>query len=51
MKADLLAQEVTSPRFCPDLAGQSLELSRARDKRGQIEAEGLFDRPPSPFRA
>ena len=51
VKADLLAQEMTRPRLRPDLAGQALELGRARDKRGQVEAEGLFDRAPSPFRA
>src|SRR3954447_21461887 len=49
LQADLLAQEMTRPRLCPDLAGQALELGRARDKRGQVEAEGLFDRSPLPF--
>ena len=49
MKADLLAQKVARPCFCPDLAGEALELGRPRDKRGQVEAEGLFDRAPLPF--
>ena len=49
MKADLLAQEMTSPRLGPDLAGEALELGRACDKGGQVEAEGLFDRPPLAF--
>src|SRR4051812_4108264 len=49
VKANLLAQKVTRPGLCPDLAGEALELGRARDKRGQVEAEGLFDRSPLPF--
>src|SRR5215207_9691626 len=40
---------MTRPCLCPDLAGQALELGRPRDKRGQVEAEGLFDRTPLPF--
>src|SRR4051794_12364923 len=40
---------MTRPCLCPDVAGQALELGRARDKRGQVEAEGLFDRAPLPF--
>src|SRR3954452_21815664 len=51
LKADLLAQEVTRPRLCPDLAGEALELGRAPDTRGQVEGVSLFDRPPLPFRA
>src|SRR4051812_38184784 len=49
VQADLLAQEMTRPRLGPDLASQALELGCARDKRGQVEAEGLFDRAPLPF--
>jgi len=33
----------------PDLAGEALELGCTRDKRGQVEAEGLFNRSPLPF--
>ena len=48
MKADLLPQKVASSGLRPDLAGEALELGRPRDKRGQVEAEGLFDRTPLP---
>ena len=47
--ADAFAEMMQNQLFGLRFSGEALEFGGARDDRGQVEAEGLFDLSPLPF--